>query len=480
MTLNIDLEDVPFAIFEAVKARILANRRKLGQQAPPPSLRPRPQFVKIGANSKIWRLPKPAAIPLDDSFSPIGHAWWLMSSERVENDGYFATAGGLTSSPRVYRQLTPLGFKRTSRIYCGDGSQHVEIVHGQQAQQMIPQFTGFPPAPSTVDACVSYIDNVRGNDNADLIALPAGRDVFVLVFFAWNVQAVINTPVSIIGESSNNSAPIMYPSTGAGYQADPQFSGFNYYPLSTFTKVEQATKMVKTFVCSNTSIREISPPGGFASLLNVLLPPPTNEPYTYGTGFPGTGGGGQIVANSTIPTFAPAYLAYNGQGMGDAYIYANTPTVYYDSCNEVTEGTPPASQTAWSNLIGSRVKPLPSSLRWLIPDTSSGAYTAPYVNAGIAGWFNARQPFRYGQWITPGEEPGYLSGDDAYYYDTTKYQPQPDRTFIIPPGPSFTAPIKQDNELFGNALYAVWDWDDPDYCRSVCLALGFSASDLQP
>lgn len=69
MTLNIDLEDVPFAILEAVKARILANRRRLqqDQQRPRPSLRPRPQFVKIGASSKAWRLPKPAALVLDGS-----------------------------------------------------------------------------------------------------------------------------------------------------------------------------------------------------------------------------------------------------------------------------------------------------------------------------------------------------------------------------------------------------------------------------
>jgi hypothetical protein len=77
VTLNINLEEVPFAILEAVKARILANRRRLqqDQQRPRPSLRPRPQFVKIGASSKTWRLPKPAAIP-EDSGRKIGVAWF--------------------------------------------------------------------------------------------------------------------------------------------------------------------------------------------------------------------------------------------------------------------------------------------------------------------------------------------------------------------------------------------------------------------
>lgn len=62
---NLDLEDVPFAILEVVKARILANRRRLGlsqeQTKPRPSTRPRPQFRKTGASSKGWRKPQHGA-----------------------------------------------------------------------------------------------------------------------------------------------------------------------------------------------------------------------------------------------------------------------------------------------------------------------------------------------------------------------------------------------------------------------------------
>lgn len=67
MTLNIDLEDVPFAILEAVKARILRNRSLLdlyNQQNPQPSLRPGPQFVKQGGSRRGWRLQKQAAMAL--------------------------------------------------------------------------------------------------------------------------------------------------------------------------------------------------------------------------------------------------------------------------------------------------------------------------------------------------------------------------------------------------------------------------------
>lgn len=61
---NLVLEEVPFAILEAVKLRIMASRKNLGK--PPESTRPRPQFRKFGANSKKWRKPQYAAGSFDD------------------------------------------------------------------------------------------------------------------------------------------------------------------------------------------------------------------------------------------------------------------------------------------------------------------------------------------------------------------------------------------------------------------------------
>jgi hypothetical protein len=58
---NVTLEEVPFAILEAVKARILANRRRLDERKQQPSTRPRPQFRNVGASSKAWRPPQPVA-----------------------------------------------------------------------------------------------------------------------------------------------------------------------------------------------------------------------------------------------------------------------------------------------------------------------------------------------------------------------------------------------------------------------------------
>lgn len=81
---NLDLEDVPFAILEVVKARILANRRRLGlnqeQTKPRPSTRPRAQFRKTGASSRGWRKPQHGA-------GVLGGTGFVLVPENNYNDG---------------------------------------------------------------------------------------------------------------------------------------------------------------------------------------------------------------------------------------------------------------------------------------------------------------------------------------------------------------------------------------------------------
>lgn len=89
-SVNLDLQEVPFAILEVVKARILANRRRLGtgqeQQKPPPSLKPRPQLRKFGASSKNYRRPEPAATSGGD-ISPHNMLWYSIGIRFVGNPG---------------------------------------------------------------------------------------------------------------------------------------------------------------------------------------------------------------------------------------------------------------------------------------------------------------------------------------------------------------------------------------------------------
>ena len=68
MTLNVNLEDVPWAILEVVKARIMANRKKL-EEAQEQSLEAqlaasaeRPQYRSIGASTRRRVDPEPGAV----------------------------------------------------------------------------------------------------------------------------------------------------------------------------------------------------------------------------------------------------------------------------------------------------------------------------------------------------------------------------------------------------------------------------------
>ena len=80
---NVDLEEVPFAILEAVKARILANRARINDARLRPSTRPRPQFRKTGASSSSWKLPQHGAAAVDD-----GVALWQVRETQPTDDPY--------------------------------------------------------------------------------------------------------------------------------------------------------------------------------------------------------------------------------------------------------------------------------------------------------------------------------------------------------------------------------------------------------
>ena len=69
MTLNVNLEDVPDAILEAVMRRIIASRRSMKDQQQlqeKPALQPKPQIRKQGADGRTWKRPEPAAVASPD------------------------------------------------------------------------------------------------------------------------------------------------------------------------------------------------------------------------------------------------------------------------------------------------------------------------------------------------------------------------------------------------------------------------------
>jgi hypothetical protein len=106
MTLNVNLEDVPWAILEAVRGRIMSNRRRLEesqQEQQRPALQPKPQFRKFGADGRTWKRPEPAAV---------------ISDQRKQ-------------LPYFYQSIFDPGFinpgNRTITMWSGNGQQSVTV-----------------------------------------------------------------------------------------------------------------------------------------------------------------------------------------------------------------------------------------------------------------------------------------------------------------------------------------------------------------
>ena len=171
------------------------------------------------------------------------------------------------------------------------------------------------------------------------------------------------------------------------------------------------------FVCSMSTVREIGVPSKLEEAIQILAAP-NQSPHPQGQIF-----------NANV-------------GYADPFLdYEWTPTVF-QTLNEVRQFTDPLT-----------IQQFPSSLK---------PVTIYYPN-------NAGQSLYYAEWL----------GDpfDVDFSQTALFLPLPESTLSLPP--SFQPPRDPVTNSEARILFA-WDWDNPDYCRRMCLALGFSAADLQP
>lgn len=133
------------------------------------------------------------------------------------------------------------------------------------------------------------------------------------------------------------------------------------------------------------------------------------------------------------PSYAPAkYKGLKASG-------AVTPSIFA-SLNQAAQFVNP-----------SFIKEFPAGRRWI-------------VEAG--DFVNGTQ--KYGYYSTPGDPDEFTGGavvENNRLTFSLADQLHPD--FVTEPGYSF-------------GKYTVWDWDDPNYCRSMCFALGFTDTDLVP
>lgn len=354
MTLNIDLEDVPFAILEAVKARILKSRGK--RQPPPspkPSLRPRPQQRKFGASDNRWVRPRPAVVGTD--------------VRRFANTYY-------TPGPTLPGAEYP-SYNWT--VYSGDLSASIT------GETLWPAETGAIEAATRIGQVAWLL-------------LPVDGEISILV-------------LSIRLDSSYRTS---YSPSTYGYSA---------------------TVLNPAYVVSTQRIRSIPVPAKLQTILDLLNPP---DPYASTISWEPDG-------VNTSPF--PPRIIYDGYtGAIEDYTYWRTPAIYA-ALNLIS---PFADATL--------IKPFPSALKPVIQDWRYGFWSGSAID----------QSFYYAEWLG---DPADVQIDRVDLLNAL-----PDSTLQLPDTFAFPEPVN-----YNNALTA-WDWDDPDYCRRMLNALGFTAADLQP
>ena len=128
MTLNINLEDVPDAILEAVKARIMANRQRLLDQQElqrQPPLQPKPQFRKFGADGRTWKRPEPAAVATGAGES-IGMGWVAYRQQGFSANSFWSNGTGLSGNDGSIQYVTRSN-EYFMKVGSGDGKQWIDL-----------------------------------------------------------------------------------------------------------------------------------------------------------------------------------------------------------------------------------------------------------------------------------------------------------------------------------------------------------------
>lgn len=483
MTLNIDLEEVPFAILEAVKARILKGR---GAIQPPlkPSLRPRPQQRKFGASNSRWVRPRPAVTVANERRLA---RLWLYSELAADNGSFeFKIASGradrfisdtiqtrfpqnlqyqynvveasLTNqySLPISRFTLQAGHPELGYLYALDdyldcynpslasGSRESKVITGSQTETLTKSIV-----PLTE---FNYLDNY--------LILPAGNGA-ALVIYLWKHDWYYLMTERLFGQ-------YILRITSSGYDG---------------------TSGAAVYCVSDANVRKIALPAALQSVLAVIHP----QYQTTTTQFEYLQESYSVIsvpASTGCPTTSTFYQqsslasCWNNDAIPDpgqvnqgwhpwdyqAYQLSYTQTQYTHSIREQPEApqfqpeqyqglstnlTTAITPTIFASLNAAHqfvdpelIKEYPADLHWIVEDESST--TAQQVLGEYS-----------------------LIGDPSINTDGVVSVDR-DLSLAISDNTADGFDLPQANG------YTVWDWDDPDYCRQMCQALGFTAADLQP
>jgi hypothetical protein len=476
MTLNVNLEDVPWAILEAVRGRIMSNRRRLqesqDQQQQRPALQPKPQFRKFGADGRTWKRPEPAATPyLDKALEITGCQINFNPSQ-----GFIEIRARNASAPtrfELYEQEDN-GFPELSEGFVGEweGSNYQE--DGDQT------------------FLAKYVSGGIGGSIAEgggYVVLPYLANLFIVSAVVWRqeralfveyVQETLQTRgPSLRGPSGNFINPLRTNSSGTWNNS-----------LTFQTKDRDIQPIFKSFVVTDNGAFEISTPQEVESLLKVWHPKDVELiPNTVRLRPQGPSGeidylgilGNHVFYGGTYSTTWSFNSILQLPIATDTGALEFIP-VDYDGSYLQSQGVPYIPNGYLKAYGGSRFAMLPTN--WT-PSIYALASTPRNVldQLGSAPAFNTDAYFDYYN-SADNAKPGLESKPLAYLepIDSDRV-----KTGFIKSATEYSSATAPSVQNVGDALipdfarsHIIWNWNDRQYCRQQLAQLGFSAADLTP
>jgi len=455
-----------------------------------------------GVNTTLPEIERrPAAFRGGDKFD-IGHCWifsenpeYLTAYERAINfDIFIPAVGGFRGAGTSVMTEHNYGHVPTSNFLCGTG---------QTGNTLSLPVTGYDrptTPPNTFAPTCTYFDEFGQrlysispmevitasavNWGFAYFLLPAGKDKYILIqqgsamygqsvgtHTFWNVEELplAGRPITGIYPAETDFGFPRYWAQGAniGTCLVPTATGYQQHIIKTNYALSR-----KAFICSNTSIREVSMPTTLGDILKVIYPDPSIVPGAYGTN------GFRSVSYSrdyyTIPfsTGRSDFVFSSGSNLlsigvaGASY----TPEIF-DTLNFYQE-------------YSSTIKPTPTGRRYRMADMATGgyaiyntgAYSPPYATNKTAQLYANGTSFYYTTWPNKDQAPDFRTFDA--YWDSLEL-PKPKagkkKLDLSPARPTKTYEAGEEIKLA-----CVYDWNDSAYCVEQLKLLGFSDADLTP
>lgn len=453
---NLVLEEVPFAILELVKARILANRRRRQQAKPKPSTRPGAQFRKVGASTKEWRKPQYGAGVFGRE--NVAVVLW----EEIENyiDDYQITSRTVTIrnatntasvtfevnypdlglSP-LFPDMAPCGGDTPLNVACYD--EELSDFYDGNYHKLTQRWQMYGTWQKDIDRFC--------------FALPvSGQNCVIIYGIRHNESGYYGKFAS--ETNLNPPGPVTLTISQKGALSTPEL------------------KELKCFLVSNSAIRELDTPTGLQAAIETL-----REAFTE------RGTQQQVV---DVPGYFNlvnlSFLVPDANTYDRSYVVGGIETAL-SGISLLTHYGIGALATDWHSSMGAATFYSPAVFTFLngISPAILDDYADNIQYAYIKSTYLSSAP-------TPNKflAPCVLSGSCPYDPATNTDSIGFDRTFIQPSNIE-TAMAPSDFSASGirapvvgrgvdeQIIYA-YDWNQPAYCRQQLLALGFTAADLTP